>query len=63
MAYQRALELGHSEPDLDDYLAGLSADTREEPVIRGRVTIDDSARDDVDGAATVFNGRIRVLRA
>jgi hypothetical protein len=54
MAYQRALELGHSEPDLDDYLAGLSADAREGPVIRGRVTIDDSARDDVDGAATVF---------
>jgi hypothetical protein len=53
-AYQRARELGHSEPDLDDYLAGLPADTREEPVIRGRVTIDDSLRDDLDGAATVF---------
>jgi hypothetical protein len=54
MAYQHARELGYSEADLDDYLAGLSADTREEPVIRGRVTIDDSLRDNLDGAATVF---------
>lgn len=54
LAYKRARDLGQSEPTLDDYLAGLSAGTTENSIIRGRVTIEDSLRHDLDGAATVF---------
>jgi len=59
-AYEQAVALGKSDPDLEAYLVSgetaASVDKAQQPSsgIQGRVTISDSASADVDGSATVF---------
>ena len=59
-AYEQAVALGKSDPDLEVYLASVetpaSVDKTQQQSsgIQGRVTISDSASADVDGSATVF---------
>jgi hypothetical protein len=56
-AYERAVSLGRSDPDLEAYLSSASSDQTGEAQfagIHGRVTIANDLVADVDGSATVF---------